>query len=313
MIQNGIDLCAEVAAARREAGFSQQALSDRLGVAREKIARLEAGTGSVALLVQVMSEIPMRLLGIAKGRTIVEQIANARAKRRWSEQRLADATGLDARTIKTVEAGAGTVSSLNVMLSKLAPRAARQPVARIYWDYDRARMTEADCRFTPSEFLTAVEAAFGPIELDPCWHRASKVSAERTIALPECGLSADWASEGLVFVNPPYGDLASWIAKSNNEWERGHVGKLLLLFPASRLDIREFFDRTAHMAPTLILRERLRFDRLEGKGYPAPFALALTCFGCTNTEVADFRTRYPALLIPALNGSSVCALVGLSA
>lgn len=241
----------------------------------------------------------MRLLGIAKGLTVIDQLANACEKRGWDVQDVARATGLDVRTVKGVLKGTGTVASLEKMIARIAPRAKRQPITRQYWDYDRGRMAETDCRFTPPEFLDAVMEAFGPIELDPCWHPESKVIATRTISLPECGLATDWASSGLTFINPPYGDVANWIRKANDEWERGGVAKQVLLFPASRLDIREFFDRSTHQATTLILRERLRFDRPSSSGvsYPAPFALVLACWGCSTDEIGVFRKRYPALLL----------------
>ena len=298
VIQSRTNIWEHAATARKAAGLSQQALATKVGVNREAVSRFEAGSGSVALLTKVMSAIPMRMHGVAKGLSIVEQIANARLKRKWEVQDVARATGLDARTVRTIERGGGTIASLNNMLAKLAPRAALQQIAKIYWDYDRAKMTEADCRFTPPDFLAAVTDAFGAIDVDPCWHPDSNVVAARTIALPECGLQADWTSSGLVFVNPPYGNLANWIAKMNDEWESGRIAKMIMLFPASRIDIREFFDRSAKQATTLLLRNRLRFSRLGGEqGYPAPFALALTCFGCTDPEFAEFRSRYPALVI----------------
>lgn len=190
------------------------------------------------------------------------------------------------------------MTSLEAVLNSLAPRWRRQQVARLFWDFDKAKLAETDCRFTPPEFLNSVVECFGPLGLDPCWHQESSVKASRTIALPECGLSSDWTTDETVFVNPPFGDLANWIAKVNREWATGTVKKLLLLFPASRLDIREFFDRTARHGTTLILRDRLRFSRLGHKGYPSPFALALTCLGCSEEELARFMTRYPALVIP---------------
>lgn len=284
--------------------MSQQALADRLEVTREKVARLESGSGSVDLLVRVMSTIPIRLLGVAKGLTITDQLVNARAKRGWSTAELAQRCGIDSRTVQQVERGKGTVISLEAMLGVLAPRWQRQAVARIFWDFDKAKMAETDCRFTPPDFLDAIVECFGAIDLDPCWHPLSNVVAKRTISLPECGLSADWGEVGLAFVNPPYGDLATWIAKVNREWGAGSISKLLLLFPASRLDIREFFDRTALRATTLILRERLRFERLDHKGYPAPFALALACLGCADEEMARFMMLYPALSISPRGAAS---------
>lgn len=304
VIQKRASLCAEVAVGRRDAGLSQQALADMIGVSREKVARIEAGSGSVVLLMQIMAAVPMRLHGIAKGLILTDQLVNARIRRGWSQLQLAQRCDLDVRTVQQIERGNGTVASLEAMLGKLAPRWERQPVARIFWDFDRSRMAETDCRFTPTAFLDAVTGSFGPIDLDPCWHPSSNVIAARTISLPQCGLASEWGASGLVFMNPPYSNIASWIAKANREWEAGNTEKILILFPASRLDIREFFDRTSSSASTLILRERLRFERLEGKGYPAPFALALACLGCSDEELARFTRRYPALIIPPRGRSS---------
>ena len=289
-------LCEEISAARREAGLSQQQLADTIGGTRQAIARLEGGVGSVALTVRVMAAIPVRLRAVAKGLSIVDQVVNARRKRGWTVEKLASLAQLDPRTVKAVERGDGNLASLSAMLAQLSPHAGRQQITKIYWDYDRRKMAEADCRFTPPAFLSAIVEVFGRIDLDPCWHRESFVAAKRTISLPDCGLVANW-SGGLVFVNPPFGDLASWITKANSEWERGQVGKMVLLIPASRLDIREFFDKSAKIATTLILRERLHFARLDSKGYPSPFALALACFGCDRNEIEAFKRLYPALVI----------------
>jgi transcriptional regulator with XRE-family HTH domain len=300
VIQNRIGLCGELSAARREAGLSQQQLATSIGATREAIARLESGTGSVALTVRVMAAIPCRLRGVARGLSLVDQLINAREKRGWSVEKLALLCGIDPRTVKAIERGDGTLAMLSTMLSKLAPKATRQPIAKMYWDYDRAKMAEADCRFTPPVFLSAILKCFGHIDLDPCWHSGSHVVARRTISLPDCGLGADWSGT-LVWVNPPFGDLANWIAKANREWSRGHIDKMLFLLPASRLDIREFFDKAAKNATTLILRERLHFSRLNAKGYPSPFALALACFGCSVAEIYSFMRQYPALVIPVKN------------
>ena len=292
----------EIAAARRDAGLSQQRLADDLGVTREAIARLELGQGSVALTLRVLADIPLRLMGVAKGATLTHQIVNARAKRKWTVGALAQRAQLDARTVAAIERGHGSLASLNAVLAAVAPRAARQTIAKQYWDYDRAKLAEVDCRFTPVEFIDAITAVFGPISLDPCAHPLANVPAARVISLPDCGLAAQWSGD-LVFVNPPYGNLANWIAKANREWESGEIRKLLLLMPSSRLDIREYFDRSATMATTLILRERLRFSRLDGRVYPAPFSLALACFGCTDEELDAFRQLYPALVIPRIGAS----------
>jgi transcriptional regulator with XRE-family HTH domain len=75
-----MDLCAEIAAARRENGLSQQELASRLGITREKLARLELGSGKVELVLRVMNCIPVRLSGVARGDTLIEQLHNSRLR-----------------------------------------------------------------------------------------------------------------------------------------------------------------------------------------------------------------------------------------
>jgi hypothetical protein len=185
------------------------------------------------------------------------------------------------------------------MLSILAPKAARQAQVRQFWDYDRAKTSQADSRFTPVGFSESLIEAFGPIALDPCSHTLSPVRAARTVILPSCGLEADWTTPGLVYVNPPFSDLALWLKKANDNWDAGKIGKLAFLLPAARLDIGEFHNRTAWVATTLILKHRLRFgrpDQPEG-GHPAPFALCLALWGCDPDEIERFRESWPSLIL----------------
>lgn len=60
LIQIRPNLCTELTEARREAGLSEDALAQGLGVQREKLARLEAESGSVEFT-QVPASIGQRL------------------------------------------------------------------------------------------------------------------------------------------------------------------------------------------------------------------------------------------------------------
>ena len=104
-------------------------------------------------------------------------------------------------------------------------------MTRAVWDYDRTKSSEADSRFTPKPFLDEVVAAFGEIYLDPCSHADAPIEARRKIVLPEDGLNADWSCDGLVWINPPFSDLAPWLAKANAAWESGAVRKMIFLLP----------------------------------------------------------------------------------
>lgn len=274
-----------------------------LDVPRLKITRLEAGVGNVELLLQVMPLISLRLSKVAKGQTIVQQLRNARRRRGWAIPQCALKTGLDPRTIEAIEVGRGSIASLVRLLDAVAPNAMRQPVTRAFWDYDRAKSSEADSRFTPIEFLNEIAEAFGEIALDPCCHVAAPIQAKRKIILPEDGLEACWQTDGLVWINPPFSHLAPWLERANEAWRNKEVSKMIFLLPASRLDLRAYFDDAAFNATTLILRERLNFvkEKDDEVSYRAPFALTLVVWGYDHEDIDVFTSRVPSMKIPMRN------------
>jgi hypothetical protein len=202
--------------------------------------------------------------------------------------------------VVAVLSGAGTISSLQKIFDYLAPKAYRQPPTPTFWGQDRAKTAQTDSRFTPLVLLDAITETLGPIEFDPCCHPAALIKAKRKIMLPEDGLSANWSTAGLVYVNPPFSNLGAWLAKANDEWEAGKISKMIFLFPASRFDLKEFNERAVKSATTLILKKRLRFgspDQPE-TGHQAPFAISIICWGCGVEELNCFQRAIPALLLP---------------
>lgn len=138
---------------------------------------------------------------------------------------------------------------------------------------------------TPQKVIDLVRQV-APIALDPCSNEGSLVEADRTIALPEDGLDADWwacsrlgefgrASAGLVYVNPPYGSgIGPWLAKCAHESRRGC--EVIALVPA-RTDAKWFQCNVFACAQAICFwAGRLRF---EGAPSSAPFPSALAYYG----------------------------------
>lgn len=76
---------------------------------------------------------------------------------------------------------------------------------------------------TPEWFLDLVREV-GAITLDPCTTADNPTQAERFIAPPDCGLTADWSTrDGLAFVNPPYGAHLSGNVEPDYEITKGGV------------------------------------------------------------------------------------------
>ena len=77
----------------------------------------------------------------------------------------------------------------------------------------KAVLKESDNRFTSPDFIQAVEASFGKIIFDPCWHPASYVTAEKYLDVRrgDDGLRDAWSGR-LVFVNPPWSAQQKWVS-----------------------------------------------------------------------------------------------------
>lgn len=128
---------------------------------------------------------------------------------------------------------------------------------------------------TPAAVLEAI-APMGRIALDPCSNAGSIVGARVAWTVEHDGLACAWAPQvlrgELCFVNPPFDELARWVARCIEEAAAGC--EIVLLSPA-RVDVG-WWDRMLDAGAVAALwRGRLRFL---GMG-SAPFPAALSYFG----------------------------------
>jgi len=145
---------------------------------------------------------------------------------------------------------------------------------------------------TPEALFDALDAEFGPFDLDPCGQREHHYSAYRIHSRGgvfydgSCpaldGLAAPW--RGRVYCNPPYGrQMPAWIEKAVAEVEAGHAERVVALIPArtdtkmwQRFVLKEAaYDRiAAHPLLTLVrfLPGRVHFG---GSNAGAPFPSAV--------------------------------------
>lgn len=113
---------------------------------------------------------------------------------------------------------------------------------------------------TPPAFVAALEAEFGKFDLDPC-ATDQTAKADRYFTIEENGLVQPWA--GLVFVNPPYSNVAPWIEKAIAEWEAGRARSLLLL--PNNTDTTWFHDLVLAKCHVRFLRGRIAFLGHDGQ------------------------------------------------
>lgn len=303
-----MDLLEELAAARREKGLTQEGLAKLAGVDRRGIHRLENGIASLSVLLLVMRTLEFHIVGLARGRTLVEQLKNRREAMGLTKQEVARRSGVTPATIARLEAGEGTVSPLLKVLEVIGTKkmARNKPQAisltPISWG-------ERDKRFTPPEFVATIESVWGKIDLDPCGHPESPVRARHRIMLQDGGdgLRDPWVGD-IVYMNPPFSAALAWLRRADQMWNEGRVRVIVALVPA-RTEGIYFHDQIAKVCHVGLLKRRLKFSRGEGqqdKAGRAPFALMVCIWGASTAEIAHFRTLCPSAWLerpslPALN------------
>lgn len=127
---------------------------------------------------------------------------------------------------------------------------------------------------TPREFLDAVEARFSPLTWDlaadeinhvtPGWHGSGAKWGDSLIA--------PWSEiSGLLWLNPPYGNIAPWADKC--ALAASHGARIAFLVPAS-VGSNWFAEHVDGKALVLFLRPRLTFVG-HTQSYPKDLILAL--------------------------------------
>ena len=272
--------------ARRDKGLSRKALSERIGCTEQALKRLEVGVGSLPLLLAVMAQLEFRVSGLARGDTLNDQLRHRRERSAISISEAARISGLTRGTIARIEQGSGSVRSVMKLLVALAPNYGRRAPDRAHWEKDATG--SSDERFSPPEFMDVVYQALGEVDLDPCGHLASPVVAKRKIIVSEGGdgLQEPWLGR-LVYVNPPFSSLLKWLRRADQQWRDGNAETIVALAPA-RMDSAWFHEHLRHHTDILVLKGRIRFHTLAGRGNQAPFPLMVVIWGANRQQKERF-------------------------
>lgn len=132
---------------------------------------------------------------------------------------------------------------------------------------------------TPREFVLAVEKRFGAIVFDLAAEaETSKAGPYSCFTKEDDALVKDWVEDasgaGWLWLNPPFGDIASFAAKCAHESARG--ARILMLVPAS-IGSNWFRDHVLGKAMVLGLNPRMSFDGLAM--YPKDLMLCVYAHG----------------------------------
>lgn len=111
---------------------------------------------------------------------------------------------------------------------------------------------------TPKALYAELDREFG-FDFDPC-------PPNHTVD----GLAIEWGRQN--FVNPPFKDIAKWVRKGFEEWEKGKG--VVFLIP-SRTDTRWWHDYCMKASEIRFIKGRLKYDEWKA---PAPFPSCLVVF-----------------------------------
>lgn len=119
--------------------------------------------------------------------------------------------------------------------------------------------------FTPAPLVALVRSVMGAIDLDPASNAKANivVQAAKYFTLEADGLAHEW--RGRVYLNPPYSNVAPFVAKIHQEYDAGNVAEAIVLVNARTSSA--WFQSLAARAWRCELRQRVRFwrpDRPEG-------------------------------------------------
>ena len=82
---------------------------------------------------------------------------------------------------------------------------------------------------TPPHILEALYSVFGRFDLDPCIPDPPTVRCRQWYTEADDGLTKSW--HGVVYMNPPYDAVPTWLAKAIDEFTSGRASKIVGLMP----------------------------------------------------------------------------------
>jgi phage N-6-adenine-methyltransferase len=127
---------------------------------------------------------------------------------------------------------------------------------------------------TPQHFFNKLNKIY-KFTLDPCCTKET-AKCEKFYTPQDNGLSKSWTDE-TVFVNPPYGDIKTWVKKAHDESVNNNA-VVVLLIPA-RTDTRYWHDFIMKEAESIyFVKGRLKFGNSVNS---APFPSAVVVFDRT--------------------------------
>lgn len=126
---------------------------------------------------------------------------------------------------------------------------------------------------TPQHIFDWIERDWGPFSLDPC-ATPDNAKCETYFTDADNGLAQDWG-EHMVFCNPPYSEIAAWVAKGKDAAQRGACVVILVPVYSGAAWWHEHVPAAAHV---VFIRGKFKFV---GAAHNPMFYTALLVFART--------------------------------
>jgi phage N-6-adenine-methyltransferase len=136
---------------------------------------------------------------------------------------------------------------------------------------------ESDLWGTPQAEFDRLHAEFG-FTLDAC-AIAANAKCDHYFSPEQDGLLQEW--DGVVFCNPPYSQVAKWIAKA---YEASKAGATVVCIVYACVDTVWWHQYIEGIAEHRFPKGRWKFERPGGKGDSAPRPTAIVVFRPPNCQ-----------------------------
>ena len=244
-------------------GSHRKKIADELGYECPEIARADLTEEEARVMARALNLARRQLSTTQKRQIIADQLRETPEKSaRWIGKML----GVSPQTVTSVRVELQSGAQIEHLDRIVGQDGKSYPVPTPGVNHER---------YSPAWLVEAVRRVFGEIDLDPASSKEANRLVKATAFFTKSvdGLKQRWC--GRVFLNPPFDDWPSWVAKLDQEIQAGRVQQAVLVGPANISAFRPLLKRGGVL---LVPDERPEYwDPGTGQAVDPPFG-SLICY-----------------------------------